>query len=682
MSFWSRLLGRSTVTPEIPAPRLDAAPGVEIDPTPAAISNYVSQIGGPRGKAAYTTITRGRVRPDVETWGEYFDTDGVYRRLCGQLPTFGLYRGWRLDDDSDDLDPLRSEFDRLHVASTVREAATLGQGLGQAAVLMVTRDANPRERLDPRRCRGVIRLQTVDPRELEPVEWDSDIASETFGSPLVWRYVPRRTGMGLAGYLVHESRLLWFRGASASPASLLIALRPGMTGVPMGQLWHDALMRRGAIAAAGAEAAQELSVAVFKLQDAALKQAASGSSYMAHVQLINAMKSLVNGVLLTEGDEYKRENIAITGFADLAKTAMDELVLATGRPLPLLFGQPPSGLSTDGESWWRAWSADVEMYQEEQLVPALTRLAACLYGPAAPLGWQVRMQPLGTLTAMELAEIRAKETASDSTAIADGVLEPAHAALRYRSPTGYQATLPPRPADWPEPEPDAVAMGEALAEQARGAASKPTTDADFTGKAMLSVTLSEAGRAAWAELVQRAGAVVGALEGYEPGEPSVVEAPHVTVLYLGAVAELQLPEIEQRARAIVEDLGPIALRAIGVTTFPPGPTSEGRVPVVVEVRAWELDDLYNRLLRALAPFVTADQFPRFRPHVTLGFVANPAPEQVAALAELLPRKDVPSDNPMTLGSVAAVDLHYGGQVVARLPLLSKRVDGDDAAAQP
>lgn len=222
----------------------------------------------------------------------------------------------------------------------------------------------------------------------------------------------------------------------------------------------------------------------------------------------------------------------------------------------------------------------------------------------------------------------------------------------------------------PDPTPDATAKADTR------------EDADFTGKAMLAVTLSEAGRAMWADLAQRAGAIVGALEGYEPGEPSVVEAPHVTVLYLGAVPDLQLPEIERRARAIVEDIGPIALRAIGVTTLPPGPTSEGRVPVVVEARAWDLDDLYNRLLRALAPFVTADQFPRFRPHVTLGFVANPAPEQVAALVELLPRKDVPSDNPMTLGSVAAVDLHYGGQVVARLPLLGKRVDSDDAAAQP
>lgn len=224
--------------------------------------------------------------------------------------------------------------------------------------------------------------------------------------------------------------------------------------------------------------------------------------------------------------------------------------------------------------------------------------------------------------------------------------------------------------------------GDTARTWAQETVNRSRSDADFTGKAMLAVTLSEAGRAMWADLAQRAGAIVGALEGYEPGEPSVVEAPHVTVLYLGAVPDLQLPEIERRARAIVEDLGPIALRAVGVTTFPPGPTSEGRVTVVVEVRAWELDELYNRLLRALAPFVTADQFARFRPHVTLGFAADPTPEQVAALVELLPGKDVPGREPVSLGSVASVDLHHGKQVVARLPLLGKRADEADAAVQP
>lgn len=224
--------------------------------------------------------------------------------------------------------------------------------------------------------------------------------------------------------------------------------------------------------------------------------------------------------------------------------------------------------------------------------------------------------------------------------------------------------------------------GDTARTWAQETVNRSRSDADFTGKAMLAVTLSEAGRAAWSGLVERATDIVGSLEGYGAGEAGIAEPPHVTVLYLGAVADLQLPEIERRARAIVEDLGPIALRAIGVTTFPPGPASEGRVPVVVEVRAWELDELYNRLLRALAPFVTADQFARFRPHVTLGFAADPTPEQVAALVELLPGKDAPSREPVSLGSVASVDLHHGKQVVARLPLMGKRADGADTDAPP
>jgi phage-related protein (TIGR01555 family) len=217
----------------------------------------------------------------------------------------------------------------------------------------------------------------------------------------------------------------------------------------------------------------------------------------------------------------------------------------------------------------------------------------------------------------------------------------------------------------PDPTPDATTT-------------EPRQDADFGGKALLSLTLGETGRAAWAELARRATDITGPLEGYEVGENGIAEPPHVTVLYLGAVADEHLAEIERRATAVVADFGPIALRASRIGTLPPGPASEGRVPVVAEIRAWELPELNDRLLRALAPFVTADQFARFRPHVTLGFATNPTPEQVAALTEILP--DTGPTDMMSLGSVAALDLHHGNRVVARLPLRGTRADAD--AAEP
>ena len=220
--------------------------------------------------------------------------------------------------------------------------------------------------------------------------------------------------------------------------------------------------------------------------------------------------------------------------------------------------------------------------------------------------------------------------------------------------------------------------GDTARSWAQEAVDRSRADADFGGKALLSLTLGETGRAAWAELARRATDITGPLEGYEVGENGIAEPPHVTVLYLGAVADEHLAEIERRASAVVADFGPIALRASRIGTLPPGPASERRVPVVAEIRAWELPELNDRLLRALAPFVTADQFARFRPHVTLGFATNPAPEQVAALTEILP--DAGPTDMMSLGSVAALDLHHGNRVVARLPLRGTRTDAD--AAEP
>lgn len=197
-------------------------------------------------------------------------------------------------------------------------------------------------------------------------------------------------------------------------------------------------------------------------------------------------------------------------------------------------------------------------------------------------------------------------------------------------------------------------------------------DADFAGKAMLCIRLSEAGRAAWSGLVQAAEAIVGPLEGYEIGETDVQEPPHVTLLYLGATNPADLPEIQARAAKVVEGFGPVALRARKVGTFQAGPASEGRVPVIAELDAWELGDLNGQLLRALARFVSADQFDRFHAHVTLGFAPTLTPEQIAALAEMLG-----SAEPLPMGSAAAVDLHHGNGVVARLPMLSKRTDAKE-----
>lgn len=210
------------------------------------------------------------------------------------------------------------------------------------------------------------------------------------------------------------------------------------------------------------------------------------------------------------------------------------------------------------------------------------------------------------------------------------------------------------------------------------AATDARADADFGATALLSLTLSDAGRAAWQALRERVEAITGPLEGYGAGEPGVQEPPHVTVLYLGPTDAAALPEITARASTVVADYPPLPLVVRAIGSFPAG--DDGRVPVVAHIDPWRLGELNDRLLRTLARHVHADQYDRFRPHVTFGYAATLTPEQIATLAELLPAEMPTRDQP-SLGSVAALDLHHKNAVVARLPLAGRRYSDDRAPAQ-
>jgi HK97 family phage prohead protease len=108
----------------------------------------------------------------------------------------------------------------------------------------------------------------------------------------------------------------------------------------------------------------------------------------------------------------------------------------------------------------------------------------------------------------------------------------------------------------------------------------------------------------------------------EPSGP-----PHLTLLYLGDVDTDA--DIAAKASPILADTPPVAMVGIGLLAFP---AREGRTPIVIAYpEGGPLAELNGALLRALAPAVTIEQFPAFRPHVTVGYLPREVTEQEAAL---------------------------------------------------
>ncbi|MFT5686793.1 MAG: phage-related protein (TIGR01555 family) [Myxococcota bacterium] len=370
---------------------------------------------------------------------------GPYRRICEILPRWATWKGVTVTDDTDDEAPLQQALTDLSVMARIAEADTWARGLGEAMIWMVTDDpADLSEPLDPTTVRAVRNLVVLDAREFSPATYETDPEDPQYGKPSSYHIHPRR--MGIVGHSepVHHTRLLRFVGHDLPHGTR------GALGTlecdAIGQVLWDALRNLGQTSAAGAVAAQELSVGVFKLQGLAGKMASGDPAAMLKsVKNINKMKSLINAVLLGRGDDYQRIPFNPSGYKDLLEGARLALALVTSIPLALLFGEAPAGLSTDEKSWWANWTATVSQHQLLRYTKPLQRLIRCLYAAAGgePEDWSVSWNPIGELSERELAEIRKLHTEADSMALADGVLLDAQVRRSRYGPEGFSLTIQP-----------------------------------------------------------------------------------------------------------------------------------------------------------------------------------------------------------------------------------------------
>ena len=179
-------------------------------------------------------------------------------------------------------------------------------------------------------------------------------------------------------------------------------------------------------------------------------------------------------------------------------------------------------------------------------------------------------------------------------------------------------------------------------------------------KTYLSIPLSPAARVMWQEAVDAAEGVLGGLE------PPGGNAPHVTVLFMGAVDPEELPDVTAGLAEVAGDTTAFTYASSGVCPFDPGPQSGGKTPIVMRLESWDIEPLHSALLRRLSKPNRAEQYKRFEAHVTLGILARaPTPDERSQLMELDVRIE---------GAATAVELAFGKITVGSYPLAPTRTD--------
>lgn len=599
---------------------------------------------------------------------------GPYRAICSVFGDDATREGQDIMGGSREFASVMDRWDELGVQESMRIAQYLGRAFAEARLLVVVDDGlkDWSKPLVPENVRKVHSIVVLDPHEFTPIEWDSDLRSPTCGQPLFYSVTPNVAGditeLG-SGQRVHTSRLLRFYGdylhRSVAYASGGV-MWPGAADA-VGQVIWDGVRDVGQLGAAGARAAQEISLLVMKIKDARAKSAGDGSSrFLGWLSQMMQQKSIAQAVFVGDDEHVERLPVQLSGFRDLSEHAMNMLQLYTRIPAPRLFGQAPSGLNTDGDSWQASWHADISTFQTSRMLGPMRFIYRCLIaeqGMEQPDRLAVKYRPLGKSSPLERAQIRQVTTMADIAAVDAGHISLDRVRTARYGAEGWRDEVPPLDEEEQAAAEEAeLARLLAAAETDAAAREQEREDAIDEASTLVMVPLPESLRALW----QGVRAAVEEIVGEMPEQ----EDPHITVLYAGKLTSEQAAEFARRTIDVSRRCVPAQVSVDSLTLFEPSEGSDGQTPVVLTVWCHVFYQLHQAILRDCADLIQARQFPEFHAHLTVGYApAGLTDEQRAVVLAL--------EVPEIEWSVGSVEVRRGGDVLTIAPLAGRH-DGEDA----
>lgn len=445
----------------MPGPSLPQRVGVQIRRHIDSLKNMLSGLGtrGDKGQAA---------RPDLSQIPlQYLELLALWRfnayarRFVSLWPMHATRKGWKVKDDTQDVDLMEEENVRLNVLGTFDEALTWGRLFGGSVILIVTTDKLPpefagrpdlwlQEPLDLERVISVDNLVVLDRSEAQPWTYEGNIRSPNFRKPKLWQINPNVNALitGLDTGLIHTSRLIKFPGAKL-PASWRFA-NFGFDDSILEPIW-DQVRGLSSIDQAAYVMAQEMNVDAIKIPGLDAAQASDQATLLDAKMLgLAKSKSLVNMLILGKDDEYVRRSINLSGWKDLKDHAREAYAGAAAIPQTIAFGDTPSGLNAEGQSSRRNFFDEIASYQRVLVRPRARQLYTVLFaakeGPTKgvmPDKYRVEFESLEELTTKDQVELEKKQAETDEIRVDLNLMPASHISKSRYGSAGYQFDLLP-----------------------------------------------------------------------------------------------------------------------------------------------------------------------------------------------------------------------------------------------
>jgi hypothetical protein len=377
---------------------------------------------------------------------EWWLGDDIAKRIIETLPKLAMHRGYDLkiadDEDREMSEQLVAKMEDLQFDQKVTKAMMMKRAYGGAALFPVIDGAQDDLRLpiDLTRIRNVVALHLLEPRELLPTSWYTDLRNPKFGTPERFMFIPVLTGgvpppQTLSE--IHESRLILFQGTKVSRL-----YQPGDRigwGDSVLTPIRDVIMDFGLAWSSASALLQDFAQAVLKIEGLAnLITTDQDKVARARIEQIDFIRSVMRMIVIDKNDEFSREETPISGLAQLLDRFCVRMAAGADMPITWLMGQSPAGLNSTGESDREIMydRARAEQHETEpQIEQGIRLVMLSSEGPCEgkePDVWGINFRPLSSPDDQDIAKTHNLDAVSDDYYIKNGTLTTDEVRNRWR----------------------------------------------------------------------------------------------------------------------------------------------------------------------------------------------------------------------------------------------------------
>ena len=384
------------------------------------LDGFVNLLSGIGKKGRDKTTANSFEAPDYNQFNDQMLTDlyiseGLGAKIINR-PADDMTRTW-ITVLNDSEGTIQEELKRLKAHNAVNKAIKWARLYrGAIIVIFFDGDSTDIEKPMPKNIRGIKSLRVYSAARIKITTSDivDDFDSEYFDDVEVFPIVKKNGGE----MRVHTSRCLIFKGETPPDYAHGLDFKYQYWGIPTIMRIWERLSNYSVVEKGVSTLMQEASIGKFTwlnlLNMLAQNNKEGLDQIYTRMEIVNASKSILNAVLLAEGESYTRDNLTFTGIPEVMDRMMMNLsAVADGIPVSILFGRSAAGMNATGDSDFRAYYDTISSAQDNWLFYILKKLVDIIGEYKKVKNPKIEFNPLEEANEKETAEIRKTNTESD-----------------------------------------------------------------------------------------------------------------------------------------------------------------------------------------------------------------------------------------------------------------------------